>query len=373
MGISALVVDDSVLYRKTISRKLQGMPEIGEVRQASNGKEALRLFKEKPADLVTLDIEMPLMTGLEALPQILEHCPQTKVLMISSLTVRGAEQTMKALSLGATDYVTKEQAFGLTTTQADALEENLEGKLKGLLQGIVGIAKGSEIVKENSGHGGVGSLSSRSDPKNLTLSERNLSKVPVSLMLIGSSTGGPQTLQEVLGNMKKRRNYATVIVQHMPPLFTAQLAANLKRVTGHKCFEASEGVELGPGDIAIAKGGQHLKLEKNGKNWICHLDDGEPINSCRPSVDVTFFSVAEQLKTPEVVAMMLTGMGGDGAKGMMKLHQKRVPILNQEASSCVVYGMPKAVDDLGITDVRAKPIFIVNEAEKFMTRPEVMG
>jgi len=371
--LSALVVDDSVLYRKSISKKLQSLPEIGEIRQASNGKEALRLFQEKPADLVTLDIEMPLMTGLEVLPKILELRPETKVLMISSLTVRGAEQTMMALSIGAMDYITKEQAFGLTNTQAGVLDDNLEAKLQGLLQGSRGLAAIPTTPSEKRSVAPVGVFASPSAPASAGLSKRNLSKVPVSLLLIGSSTGGPQTLQQVLSNMAPRRSYATVIVQHMPPLFTAQLATNLSRVTRHHCFEADHGVELKAGDVVIAKGGQHLKLEKNGKSWICRLGNGEPVNSCRPSVDVTFLSVAEQLTTPEVVAIMLTGMGADGAKGMQALHGKRVPILTQEASSCVVYGMPKAVDDLGITDVRAKPIFIVNEAEKYMTRPEVLG
>jgi len=373
MTISVLVVDDSVLYRKTIAKKLQSFSGVGEVRQASNGKEALRMFKEKPADLVTLDIEMPLMTGLETLPEILALRSETKVLMISSLTARGAEQTVKALTLGATDYVTKEQAFGLTTIQAEALEQNLDTKLKGLLDEI-----GKRDVSSSKVPGSVSksvasvapSATTRKPP---TVLGRRLSKMPVSLLLIGSSTGGPQTLQQVLGKMSPRRNYVTVIVQHMPPLFTAQLAANLTRVTDHHCFEAADGKILKAGDVVIAKGGEHLKLEKKGKVWVCRLDVGTPVKSCRPSVDVTFESVAEQIKTPEVVAMMLTGMGDDGADGMKILHEKRVPILTQEASSCVVYGMPKAVDDLGITDVRAKPLFIVNEAEKFMSHPEVLG
>lgn len=191
----------------------------------------------------------------------------------------------------------------------------------------------------------------------------------MNLLLIGSSTGEPQTLQDVFNNMPKKRNYPTVVVQHMPPVFTEQLAKNLARVTGHDVQEARDGVRLRPGNIVIAKGGFHLLLQKDGKDWVCKLDSGLPVNSCRPSVDVTFECVAKQIRGPETVACMLTGMGSDGAEGCRILSERNVPIVNQEASSCVVYGLPRAVDEPGITTVRAKPPFLIHEAEKFMLRP----
>jgi two-component system, chemotaxis family, protein-glutamate methylesterase/glutaminase len=195
-------------------------------------------------------------------------------------------------------------------------------------------------------------------------------KNAVNLLLIGSSTGGPQTLQEVFKQMRPKRNYGIVIVQHMPPVFTAQLANNLEKVTGHHFVEASEGLLIEKSMIVIAKGGQHLELIKEQGRWRCHLTNDAPVNSCRPSVDVTFNSAAAQINFPEVVSVMLTGMGADGAQGSKSLSEKGVAIITQEKGSCVVYGMPKAVDDLGITTSHAKPTFIIAEAEKYMLDPE---
>lgn len=380
MGITAMVVDDSVIYRKAIVRILQASDGVDEVLQASNGKEALRIYKDRPADLVTLDIEMPLMTGLETLPEILKINAGAKVLMISSLTKRGASHTMEALNLGATDFITKEQAFGLRDDQADELGENINSKLATLL-------KLSKAPVSSGATNPVSTHSAMTDGQapplfkgveksssSATTFKRSSSpdRRPVSLLLVGSSTGGPQTLQEVFKQMKPKRNYATVVVQHMPPVFTAQLAMNLSKTTGHTVLEAQEGLLVKKGTIVIAKGGYHLELGKTPDGWVCHLTEAAPVNSCRPSVDVTWMAVSRTIKQPEVVAVMLTGMGADGAAGAKCLAEKRVPIITQEESSCVVYGMPKAVDQLGVTDRHAKPTFVISEVEKFMIHPEQM-
>jgi two-component system chemotaxis response regulator CheB len=377
------VVDDSVIYRKAIIKELQGIPEISSIEQASNGKEAVRKYQASPTDLVTLDIEMPLMSGLEVLPEILKINPKAKVMMISSLTVKGASTTMQALQMGATDFITKEQAFGLRDDQKDRLGVTLNEKLAQLIAAQFAGCKSASLKNDEK----IRSEPQEKKPFASTVSRTpsavkssgsppsladKSSKNPVSLLLIGSSTGGPQTLHTVFKQMPTRRNYPTVVVQHMPPIFTAQLAANIAKTTGHHCVEASEGLVLEKDMIVIAKGGHHLVLEKNGQEWVCHLTETEPVNSCRPSVDVTFESVAQHINRPEVVATMLTGMGNDGAAGMHALCEKRVPILTQDKASCVVYGMPKAVDDLGITWQHANPTFMISECEKYMLRPEAM-
>ena len=371
MGLSALVVDDSVIYRKAIVRILEASPSISSVRQASNGKEAIRMFQESPADLVTLDIEMPLMTGLEALPHLIKIKPETKVLMVSSLTVKAAAVTMECLQLGATDFITKEQAFGLRDDQEAALGANLREKLALMMS----ICKNNTTSRmplmdlPTSSSQTILPLDERANASP-TISRFQAKKSPVNLLLVGSSTGGPQTLQEVFKQMRPHRHYGVVVVQHMPPVFTAQLAQNLHKVTGHHFVEASEGLVVEKNMIVIAKGGFHLELQKDQGQWRCHLTENEAVNSCRPSVDVTFMSVAQQIRSVEVVAVVLTGMGADGAQGCKALSDKGVNIVTQEKNSCVVYGMPKAVDDLGIASAHAKPTFIIAEVEKYMLTPE---
>lgn len=362
MPYSILVVDDSVIYRKALTKILLGMSDVGEVRQASNGKEGVKLYNEKNADLVTMDVEMPLMNGIEALKEILNVNPKAKVIMISSVTKRGAGYTIDALSAGAADFITKEQAFGLRDEQAETLGETLQEKFKTVLEinfpPQVDQAKPVFTPKVTT-----------PTPEVKKVYSRNIIPSPVNLLLVGSSTGGPPALTKLLHGMKAKRNYATVIVQHMPPMFTAQLADNLSKVCKKNVVEASEGLVLEKDLIVIAPGGSHLELRKRGDKWVCAITDSEPVKSCKPSVDVTFQSVARQIITKEVVAMIMTGMGDDGVDGCEELVKNKIPILTQERTSCTVYGMPKAVDERNLACRHATPPFLINEAEKFMLHP----
>lgn len=369
MAKSVLVVDDSVIYRKTLTRLLDKLPQIGTVFQASNGKEAVRMFEKNPTDLVTMDIEMPLMTGLEALPKILDINKEAKVLMISSITKRGASYTIEALSKGAADFITKEQAFGLHDKQAETLGESLEEKIKCLCNDTN--TESLTVAKKNTPL--VSSPRAKPTLSPVIKTDKVYTPSPVNLLLIGSSTGGPPALQKLLLGMKKKRNYSTVIVQHMPEIFTAQLAQNLSKTTRKNVIEASDGHVLQKDQIVIAAGGKHLLLHRGASGWVCKLTETEPVNSCRPSVDVTFESVSKEMRNKEAVALIMTGMGSDGAAGCKALYDKNIPILTQEKSSCVVYGMPKAVDGLGITTKHATPPFLINEAEKFMMHPEQLS
>lgn len=353
--MKALVVDDSVLYRKAIVTALKSIPKVTEIVEASNGKEAVRKQQEVKADLITLDIEMPLMSGIEAIPELLKANPKAYILMISSLTVKGASKTIDALNAGASDFITKEHAFGLAADQKNILIEEIKSRVDSM----------SVAPKQTL----KASVSAPVSAPQASVHKNTNPPAAVELVLVGSSTGGPKALQELLKPLKAKRNYAIVIVQHMPPIFTAQLAENLSKQCGHKVTEAKEGMVLCRNDIVIAPGGYHLVFEKKNSKWICHLNEEAPVNSCRPSVDVTFASVAEQLRSREAIAMVLTGMGDDGAQGCQKLFDKKILIMTQDKESCTVYGMPRAVDKLGVSSVHKPPIFLMEEAEKNMVNP----
>jgi two-component system chemotaxis response regulator CheB len=358
--MKALVVDDSVLYRRAIVAALKSIPKITEIIEASNGKEAVRKQQEVKADLITLDIEMPLMSGIEAIPELLKANSKSYILMVSSLTLKGASKTIEALNAGASDFITKEHAFGLAANQKNILMEEIKARVESM-----SVASKQTLRKQNTK---AISSSSVNQPEK-GMHKKTISPTKVELVLVGSSTGGPKALQDLFKPMKTKRNYAIVIVQHMPPIFTAQLAENLTKQCGHQVKEAKEGMVLSRNDIVIAPGGHHLVLEKKNAKWICHLNEDPPVNSCRPSVDVTFESVSEQLRSREAIAMVLTGMGDDGARGCKKLFDKKVLIMTQDKESCTVYGMPRAVDKLEISSVHKAPIFLMEEAEKNMVNP----
>jgi len=362
--MKVLVVDDSVLYRRAIIKALNEIPAVTEINEASNGKEAARKFEENPADLVTLDIEMPLMNGIDTIPHLLKANPKAYILMISSLTQKGATKTIDALNAGASDFLTKEHAFGLSEDHKNILVDEIKERINYLTPEKLNETKVSKVVKSTQTTTKVASKAVEIKPKS-----SDVQQSPVSIVLVGSSTGGPKALQNLLKPIDKNRNYAIVIVQHMPPIFTAQLADNLTRQTGHKVVEATEGMQVTKGDIVIAPGGVHLELKKSHTKWICALTEDPPVNSCRPSVDVTFMSVARQMRQKEVLGIMLTGMGEDGAQGCLKLYEQETIILTQDKNSCTVYGMPRAVDELNISTSSLAPIFLIKHAEKYMITP----
>jgi len=358
--MKALVVDDSVLYRRAIVKALRAIPSVTAVVEASNGKEALRLHEESPANLITLDIEMPVMNGIDAIPHLLKTNPNVCIIMVSSLTPKGAQKTMAALAAGASDFITKEQAFGLSENQKSLLIEEIQSKISNM-QSLMQVKVRSTIVSKQ-----------KDLVKAPLASGKKALPTAVEIVLVGASTGGPKALRELLKPLKDHRNYIMVIVQHMPPIFTAQLADNLSKYTGYLIQEAAEGMVLAKGDIVMAPGGGHLILYKKSNQWTCHLTQDPPVNSCRPSVDVTFMSVAKQLHSKEAIAMILTGMGEDGAQGCLKLHEKNVPVLTQSKETCVVYGMPRAVDLLNISSAHLAPCFLMAEAEKYMITPRAI-
>ena len=286
--LRVLVCDDSALIRGAISRILEGDPAIRVVARASNGQQAVDTLRHTPVDVVVLDVEMPGMDGLTALPLLLQAKPAPRVLMASALTTCGAETTLRALRLGAADCIAKPSALG-ALGEGD-FRRHLVGKIHALGRRAGGTGR---------------SLVLRPLPRPMR---------PPQLLAVGSSTGGPQALFSLVQGLGTRLPVPVVMTQHMPASFMPTLAQHLGRIGGMPCELAEARAPLLPGRIHLAPGDRHLMVERSGGALRAHLDDGPPINFCRPSVDPLFES-ASRATAGAVVLTMLTGMGQDGLNG----------------------------------------------------------
>ncbi len=324
--IRVVVCDDSAVIRSILCRVLAGDDGIAVVGRACNGQEALDLVRTRPdlADVLVLDIEMPVMDGLTALPLLLAAAPGLRVIIASTLTTRGAATTLEAMRLGAVDYVPKPSAAALSGDLA--FQRELLGKVKGL------------------------GRRTHAAPKLLPL--RSAVAVRPRLLAIGSSTGGPQALVALLQALRAQLGPAgldvpAVLTQHMPPAFTPLLAEQLTRLGGLPCTEAVDGAVLQPGRLHLAPGGRHLLVVRQGNALVARLDDGPPENFCRPSVDPMLRS-ATQACDGKVLMLMLTGMGHDGLAGTQALVTAGGAALAQDEASSVVWGMPGAIARAGL-------------------------
>lgn len=337
--IKAVVIDDSAFMRKSLSIILSSDPDIEIIGTARDGLEGYELVKNTKPDVVTLDIEMPRMDGLTALKKIMAECP-TQVIMVSSLTTDGAEATLKALELGAVDFIPKEMSF--VSVNIVNIKEELIRKIKTLVKSK---ALTSRLQKIR------GTKASDQLPKAKTLG--SLPKLGYKAIALGISTGGPLSLQKVIPALKQQSNLPIFIVQHMPPKFTKSLADRLNNMSTLSVKEAEDKEEVQNGMVYIAPGGFHMKINKNG-NGKAYINISEtPTNTLhRPSVDVMMDSVID-VYGKHTLGIIMTGMGKDGAEGIKKLKQLGGYCLAQDESSCVVYGMPKAIADAGYADVVA--------------------
>lgn len=323
MTVKVLIVDDSATMRSLIAATLRQDPEIEVLGFANDPLEAREAIKRLNPDVITLDVEMPRMNGLEFLEKIMRLRP-TPVVMVSTLTQAGAETTLAALELGAVDCVGKPSG-GATAAEAFA---DLAQKVKMAARSNVRPFAGP--AKPHDGHA-------------------DYKAAAECILAIGSSTGGVEALMTILSAFPKNCP-PTVITQHMPAAFTKSFAARLDRVCDAHVEEATDGARLAPGRIYLAPGGEH-HLEVASKTApICRLRQGDTVNGHRPSVDVLFESVAA-LGRPSV-GVILTGMGRDGAKGLLAMRQKGARTLGQDEASCVVYGMPKAAFEIGAVETQ---------------------
>ena len=364
MTIRVLVVDDSPFMRKSLQKMLEEAPDIRVVATARDGVDALEKIQEFKPDLVTLDIEMPRMDGLTCLKKIMADHPMP-VLMVSSLTQEGAQATLDALSLGALDFIPKESGFAsLSILQ---IQHDLQEKVRRLATSprfhkpppaSHPRATHAPPTYPPTAHSSAAPTPVRPaaapkphappPPAGSTLSATPLAE----LLLIGSSTGGPKALQDLLPTLPGSLPVPCLIVQHMPSTFTKPFADRLDGLCQVHVKEAEQGEPLKAGTVYIAPGGIHMTYGTRGAKGCIELSP-EPVSSLhRPSVDVLFLSVSELFRG-QVLAGILTGMGSDGAKGMEQLKRKGAHTLAEAEESCVVYGMPRAAVERGCVDVVA--------------------
>ncbi|WP_010582842.1 protein-glutamate methylesterase/protein-glutamine glutaminase [Schlesneria paludicola] len=329
--IRVLIVDDAVVVRRIVSDVLSADPEIEVVGTAANGKLGLAKIELLKPDLVTMDIEMPEMDGLETLAALRKINRRLPVIMFSTLTQRGAATTLEALTLGANDYVTKPANVGSVAAAQQSLRDQLVPKIKALVNRFR-----------------PGPLAAKLPVKpHAPLVMRPLSKVEI--VAIGVSTGGPNALCEVLLKIPANFPVPIVIVQHMPPMFTRLLAERLDKQSLIGVHEAEIGTRLQAGHAYLAPGDFHMIVKRDGTDVVLALHQGPPENSCRPAVDVLFRSVVEVYKA-STLGVIMTGMGQDGLHGCEAIRAANGQILAQDEETSVVWGMPGFVARAGLAD-----------------------
>ena len=341
--IRVLVVDDAVVVRRLVTDVLNADPDIEVVGIAANGKIALAKIAQLAPDIITLDIEMPEMDGLQTIAEIRKTWKRLPVIMFSTLTERGAKATMDALALGATDYVTKPANVGSGTMAQQRVREDLIPRIKHLCLGIAGISFTPTTAASAS------AVAKPAAPRVVTAPAVAGPRAPVAIVAIGSSTGGPNALADVIPRFPADFPVPIVITQHMPPVFTRFLAERLTATSHLQVKEAVEGDVLKAGTVWIAPGDHHLVLRKIGGQVVVTLNQEPPENSCRPSVDVMLRSVVNCYDR-RVLSVILTGMGQDGLRGCEAVHDAGGRILAQDEASSVVWGMPGFVARAGIAE-----------------------
>lgn len=359
--IRVMVVDDSAVIRGLITRMLEADPEVSVIASVSNGQLAVNQLTRNSGeiDVVILDIEMPVMDGLTALPLLLKADNNVKVIMASTLTKRNAEISLKALSLGATDYVPK-PSTARELSGEDDFRRDLLHKVKSLgiirRQGTGGQpiikrpAPATPAAKPGAPASGAAPVRDQ-DAWRLNrggeIQLRHAGTVKPDILAVGSSTGGPQALFEFLKGLSKNINLPIVITQHMPATFTAILAEHITRMTGWPCSEAKDGDVIETGKILLAPGDYHMIVSLNGPQRVVKLTQDPPENFCRPAVDPMLRSVVK-VYGPRVFTVILTGMGNDGARGAIQVAEAGGTVIAQDEATSVVWGMPGAAAAAGV-------------------------
>jgi two-component system chemotaxis response regulator CheB len=334
--IRVLIVDDSTVIRRLVTDALAEDPVLEVVGSAPNGHIALAKIPQLNPDVVTLDIEMPELDGLATLARLRKTYPKLPVIMFSTLTQKGAVATINALSLGATDYVTKPANVGSVTAAIQKVRDDLIPKIKTFCRLDPPSPRAATAKKPGA-------------TANCTLPSIRQRNVPCEIVAIGVSTGGPNALAEVLRDVPADFPVPVVIVQHMPPVFTKYLAQRLDETSPLQVREARAGERLHAGGVWLAPGDYHLALSRVGDSVITQLHQGPPENSCRPAVDVLFRSVAQQYGAA-TLAVVLTGMGADGLRGCEAIAEAGGRIVAQDEATSVVWGMPGAVVGASLAD-----------------------
>jgi len=333
-----MVVDDSAVTRGLTKRWLNEDPDIDVVATCANGAIAVKKVNEAQCDVAILDIEMPEMDGLTALPLMVKADPHLKVIMASTLTHRNADISMRALSLGASDYVAKPD-----TSQGLVSKEDYRRGLIGKVKALGDVSR--EIIEQTQ----------TPVRKNAPVPTRPVKKVVLAktnpamprAIIVGCSTGGPQALDVLTAALPRDLTVPVFITQHMPPMFTTILAEQITKSSGHLCTEGKDGEIAKPGQIYLAPGDFHMTMERQGTNTVIHLDQEPPVNYCRPAADPMFASAAK-VYGRDAIGVVLTGMGHDAREGARTMVDSGANVIVQDEATSVVWGMPAAVAEAGL-------------------------
>ncbi|MDD3443968.1 MAG: chemotaxis response regulator protein-glutamate methylesterase [Zavarzinia sp.] len=372
--IRVMVVDDSAVIRGLVSRWIGAEAGMEVVATAANGAIAVRQAEKTQPDVVVLDIEMPEMDGITALPEILKAVRGVRVLMSSTLTRLGAEVSLRALTLGASDYLTKPSSTG-DAQVAEAFRAELLRKVRALGEARRSRVRGVSARPANAAPHkpataptpAVGALYSGA-----RVQLRPSGRVRPQVLAIGSSTGGPQALTTVLGPIAARLNVPVLITQHMPATFTAILAEHIAKATGVPAAEAVDGETITAGRIYVAPGNHHMIVRRDGGKRTLHLTDDPPEHFCRPAVDPMLRSAAEAFGAA-TLAVILTGMGQDGLAGGRAVVEAGGTVMAQDEASSVVWGMPGAAATAGICSAVLPLGEIGGAIESFLRGPMLGG
>ena len=346
--IRVLVVDDSALMRQFISDIIRSDPRLEVAGTARDGRDALAQIQALKPDVVTMDVEMPNMSGLEALQEIMKTNP-LPVIMVSSMTQEGAETTLKALALGCVDFIGKPSG-------------SISLNIKTVGQEIIDKVIAASTARVRTVGGILGSQARIAPPAVRMNPPMNLAGRR-DIVAIASSTGGPMALTELIPKLPKKFPVPIVITQHMPKEFTPSFAKRLNDSSEVEVVEGFDGLTLKPGRVVIAPGGKHLVIKRRAGSAICSLSDAPPVLSVKPAANIMFLSVADEYGG-NVLCVILTGMGRDGTDGAVALKRKGAYVIAESQKTCVVYGMPKAAVDAGVVD----EVLPLNEIPDAMVR-----
>lgn len=328
MTIKVLIVDDSLLMRSLLTEIIGEAPDLQVVGSAPDPLAAREMIKALNPDVLTLDVEMPRMDGLEFLRRLMSLRPMP-VVMISTLTERGSEVTLRALEIGAVDFVPKPRAENLAVLRDYA--DEIRDKIRAAYGAHLRRRPAAQVAPKPAPAPGLPSR---------VLNEK--------LIAIGASTGGTEAIKEVLSRLPAETP-GIVMVQHMPETFTPSFARRLDSLSAVRVLEAQGGEHIQPGHAYLAPGHSHMTVKRSGNGWVTELNKGEPVNRHRPAVDVLFESVAREVGR-NAIGVILTGMGKDGAQGMLAMRQAGAWNIGQDQESCVVYGMPREAARVGAID-----------------------
>lgn len=339
-----LLVDDSAVVRTLLTRALASYPELEVVGSAANGAVALAKLEQLAVDAVVLDFDMPEMDGLTMLRQLRARHSRLPVIMFSTLTDRGASATLDALAAGANDYALK-------PTAGERLEDVVQ---QTLVPKLLALCDWPSPGATHAALRALGATPSRlahpwTTPQAVRVQPSSRGHEAVRVIAIAASTGGPNALAELLSGLPRSLPVPILIAQHMPPVFTRSLAERLAAQSELCVLESQGGESLAPGHVYIAPGNYHLEVARSAAAVLTRLSSAPPENSCRPAADVLFRSAA-RVYGAGVLAIVLTGMGQDGARGAREIHAAGGRVLAQSGATCVVWGMPKAVEEAGIAE-----------------------